>query len=108
MNNVFLFANVPLFFLHRERSAAANRMSHIFGLTGPTSTAETACWEPRVPSEIAGRTPNQQHVQGSSSLVALGIAQMTMRRCSRNSMGEPQNFNHVIMIFHVFPNVNHQ
>ena len=27
----------------RERSAAANRMSHIFGLTGPTSTAETAC-----------------------------------------------------------------
>lgn len=30
-------------FVDRERSAAANRMSHIFGLTGPTSTAETAC-----------------------------------------------------------------
>lgn len=42
----------------RERSAAANRLSHVFGLTGPTSTAETAC---------------------SSSLVATGIAQMTMR-----------------------------
>eukprot|EP00931_Biecheleriopsis_adriatica_P004708 TRINITY_DN106338_c0_g1_i1.p1 TRINITY_DN106338_c0_g1~~TRINITY_DN106338_c0_g1_i1.p1 ORF type:complete len:823 (-),score=151.99 TRINITY_DN106338_c0_g1_i1:92-2560(-) len=48
----------PLQYGGRERSAAANRMSHIFGLTGPTNTAETAC---------------------SSSLVACGIAQMTMR-----------------------------
>lgn len=48
----------PYLFTGRERSSAANRMSHIFGLTGPTSTAETAC---------------------SSSLVAAGICQMTMR-----------------------------
>ena len=65
MNNVFLFANVPLFFLHRERSAAANRMSHIFGLTGPTSTAETAWWEPRVPSESLAepQTSNMSQVR---------------------------------------------
>ncbi|CAJ1327146.1 unnamed protein product [Effrenium voratum] len=48
----------PMIFAGRERCAAANRLSHIFGLTGPTSTAETAC---------------------SSSLVACGVAQMTMR-----------------------------
>lgn len=57
--------NRPVVFAGRERSAAANRMSHIFGLTGPTSTAETAC---------------------SSSLVALGIAQMTMRQKLEDQM----------------------
>ena len=54
--------NRPVAFAGRERSAAANRLSHVFGLTGPTATAETAC---------------------SSSLVALGVAQMTMRQVLR-------------------------
>eukprot|EP00440_Ansanella_granifera_P018190 gb/GFBE01019755.1/.p1 GENE.gb/GFBE01019755.1/~~gb/GFBE01019755.1/.p1 ORF type:complete len:824 (+),score=200.14 gb/GFBE01019755.1/:1-2472(+) len=51
----------------RERAAAANRMSHVFGLTGPTNTAETAC---------------------SSSLVACGIAQTTMRQ-QQEGQGKP-------------------
>ena len=103
-------------FVDRERSAAANRMSHIFGLTGPTSTAETACSKPRMDSMSSptGKKnmqkstnlvfqswqrvppPKENHFflcptndhfwhlfllgWGSSSLVALGIAQMTMRR----------------------------
>ena len=102
-------------FVDRERSAAANRMSHIFGLTGPTSTAETACSKPRMDSMSSptGKKNMQKSTNlvfqswhivpppkktfffvsdkrplltpfwlgwGSSSLVALGIAQMTMRR----------------------------
>lgn len=51
-NYGYMFAGI-------QRSAAANRLSHVFGLRGPISTAETAC---------------------SSSLVACGVAAMTMRQ----------------------------
>ena len=97
---------VPLFFLHRERSAAANRMSHIFGLSGPTSTAETACWEPRaVPRAVPRVVPSCPRfiVSGGSGYCADDHEAM------QNFNGRsPNDENHVIMIFHVFANVNHQ
>ena len=54
-------------FVDRERSAAANRMSHIFGLTGPTSTAETACSKPRMDSMSSPTA--KKNMQKSTNLV---------------------------------------
>lgn len=54
-------------FVDRERSAAANRMSHIFGLTGPTSTAETACSKPRMDSMSS--PTGKKNMQKSTNLV---------------------------------------
>ena len=91
----------------RERSAAANRMSHIFGLTGPTSTAETACWGAQSPScWPTSQTQQRPKVRRLWWLWALGRWLWGMQQIFFHG-GEAQ-IPMVITIFHEFPHVNHQ